>query len=183
MTAGPGDHAAAAEGRGDGHFLASHADREQAIEVLKDAFAQGRLAEDELDSRTGQALASRTCAELAAVTADIPVGPAAAPAAAPPPRRPLIAANSWVERRSRGQLPPRPAQGSQAPEVQPPGRAGQDPALPLGGSLDGPPDGDPDRPDQARADLRPDSSPPGWPHSPGRGARTPRGIRPVPGAV
>ena len=96
---------------------------------------------------------------------------------------PLIAANSWVERRSRGQLPPRPAQGSQAPEVQPPGRAGQDPALPLDGSLDGPPDGGPDRPDQARADLRPDSSPPGWPHSPGRGARTPRGIRPVPGAV
>ena len=67
----PGDQrAAAAVGRG--LLRASHADREQAIEVLKDAFAQGRLDRGELDARVGQALASRTHAELAALTADIP---------------------------------------------------------------------------------------------------------------
>jgi hypothetical protein len=45
------------------------------IGALKGAFVQGRLAKDELDARVGQALASRTRAELAAITADIPIGP------------------------------------------------------------------------------------------------------------
>jgi Domain of unknown function (DUF1707) len=52
---------------------AAHADREQVIEVLKGAFVQGRLTGDELDARLSQVLASRTYAELAALTADIPV--------------------------------------------------------------------------------------------------------------
>ena len=60
---------------------ASHADREQVIEALKDAFVHGQLNKDELDARAGQALAARTYAELAAVTADIPAAPAPAPAA------------------------------------------------------------------------------------------------------
>ena len=60
---------------------ASHADRERVIDVLKAAFVQGRLAKDEFDLRVGQTLASRTCAELAALTADIPAG---LPAARPP---------------------------------------------------------------------------------------------------
>ncbi len=51
---------------------ASRADREQVIDLLKAAFVQGRLARDEFGTRVGQALASRTYAELAAVTADIP---------------------------------------------------------------------------------------------------------------
>ena len=72
MTAEPGDDAAAAEGRGDGHLRASHADREQVIGTLKAAFMQGRLTGDELDARAGQVYASRTYAELAEVTADIP---------------------------------------------------------------------------------------------------------------
>ena len=66
---------------GRGHLRAAHADREHVIEVLKVAFVQGRLTKDELDARVGQAFASRTYAELAAVTADIP-----AEAAAPRPR-------------------------------------------------------------------------------------------------
>jgi hypothetical protein len=53
---------------------ASHADREQVIETLKAAFAQGRLDRDEFDLRVGQTFASRTYAELAALTADIPAG-------------------------------------------------------------------------------------------------------------
>ena len=71
----PGDHSAApAGGRGD--LRASHVDREHVIEVIKDAFVQGRLDHGQLDARVGQALASRTYAELAALTADIPAGQA-----------------------------------------------------------------------------------------------------------
>jgi DUF1707 SHOCT-like domain len=62
---------------GRGRMRASHADREQVIEVLKAAFVQDRLTKDELDVRAGRALAARTCAELAALTADIPFGPSA----------------------------------------------------------------------------------------------------------
>jgi len=71
--AGPGDEMAAGAG-GRGHLRASHADREQVIETLKAAFVQGRLDRDEFDVRVGQTFASRTYAELAAVTADIPAG-------------------------------------------------------------------------------------------------------------
>ena len=67
---------------GRGHLRAAQADREQAITVLKAAYAQGRLTKDELEARAGQAFASRTYAELAALTADIPADlPAASTAA------------------------------------------------------------------------------------------------------
>ncbi len=75
--AGPGDEIAAGAGR-HSRLRASHADREQAVEVLKAAFVQGRLDRDEFDVRVGQALGARTCAELAAVTADLPAGQTAA---------------------------------------------------------------------------------------------------------
>jgi hypothetical protein len=44
------------------------------IDMLKAAFVQGRLARDEFGLRVGQALASQTYADLAALTADIPAG-------------------------------------------------------------------------------------------------------------
>jgi putative transcriptional regulator len=55
------------EGRGG--LRASDADREQAVEVLKAAFVQDWLAKAEFETQVGRALASRTYAELAAVTA------------------------------------------------------------------------------------------------------------------
>jgi len=59
------------------------------IELLKVAFVQDRLTHGELDTRIGLALASRTYADLADLTADIPAGPAAAgPAAAEPAAEP-----------------------------------------------------------------------------------------------
>jgi DUF1707 SHOCT-like domain len=70
---------------GRGHLRAAQADRERAITVLKAAYAQGRLTKDELEARVGQAFASRTYAELAALTADIPADP---PTAGPPPSTP-----------------------------------------------------------------------------------------------
>ena len=89
--AGPQDPAAA----GGDRLRAGHADREQVIEALKNAFVHGRLTKDELDARAGQALAARTYADLAALTADIPGAPAAAGPARPPAparRRPLARA-------------------------------------------------------------------------------------------
>jgi len=83
VTTGPGDQWAARPAP-RGRLRASHADREQVIEVLKAAFVQGRLTKDEFDARLGQALASRTYADLTALTADIPAGPAIAQ----PPRGP-----------------------------------------------------------------------------------------------
>jgi hypothetical protein len=75
VIARSGDNAAAARGRDDGRFRVSRGDREQVIELLKTAFVDERLTTEELDARVGQALTSRTRADLAAVTADIPAGP------------------------------------------------------------------------------------------------------------
>jgi len=65
---------------------ASQADRDRVTGLLKAAFVQGRLDRDEFDARIGQALASRTCAELAAATAGIPAGLTAALPRRPPAR-------------------------------------------------------------------------------------------------
>lgn len=71
MTSEPEDQmAVAAAGRS--RLRASDADREHVVDMLKAAFVQGRVTKDEFDARVGQAFASRTYAELAAVTADIP---------------------------------------------------------------------------------------------------------------
>jgi hypothetical protein len=74
VTTGPEDRRpGGATGRG--HFRASDADRELLIDTLKTAFVDGRLTKDELDMRAGHALTSRTYADLAAITADIPARP------------------------------------------------------------------------------------------------------------
>ena len=79
---------------GRGHLRASHADREQAIEVLKAAFVRERLAKAEFEIRVGQALASRTYAELAAVTDGIP----ARLIAGQPPRTPARVRDQRIQR-------------------------------------------------------------------------------------
>src|SRR5215467_14015195 len=84
MAEPPGQMSAAA---GSGHLRASHADREHVIGTLQAAFVQGRLGMDEFDLRVGRALASRTHADLAALTADLPAGLVAAE----PPHQPARA--------------------------------------------------------------------------------------------
>jgi hypothetical protein len=51
---------------------ASHADRDQVVEILRIAAGDGRLTIGELDQRLEAALAARTCRELAELTADLP---------------------------------------------------------------------------------------------------------------
>ena len=70
---GPGDELVDGPA-GRGHLRASHADRAQVIGTLKAAFVQGRLTKDEFDERVGQVYVSRTYAELAEITADLPAG-------------------------------------------------------------------------------------------------------------
>jgi hypothetical protein len=77
VTAGPGERGGAGA-LGRGRLRASDADREQVIDTLKAAFVQGWLTRDQLGVRTGQALLSRTYAELAAVTDGIPARPISA---------------------------------------------------------------------------------------------------------
>jgi hypothetical protein len=80
MTTGSGDEKAMGT-TGHGHLRASHADRDHVIDALKAAFVDGRLTKDEFDVRVGQTFASQTCAELAALTTDLPAGPGRSPAA------------------------------------------------------------------------------------------------------
>ena len=225
VMTGPQDPAAA----GRDQLRASHADREQVIGTLKNAFVQGRLTKDELDARAGQALAARAHADLAALTADIPPGRAAAGPARPPAparRRPLARAaaksgicliiaaaaiaavfvsglfvhgdphwpvylilvamlamltalgimacavlDSWDQRSSRRQVPPRPGPGGQALEAGQRGGTGHGPVPP------GP------RTDQTRADLRAHKSRQHRQRTPALAGQAPRGIRPAPGAA
>jgi hypothetical protein len=71
------------EGYGPGGFpvpavnpawLASSADRERTVGVLRAGFTEGRLTEDELDDRVALAYTARTYEQLWALTADLPAG-------------------------------------------------------------------------------------------------------------
>jgi hypothetical protein len=59
-------------------------DRDSTISVLREAFAEGRLSNDEFQQRLGQAQSARTFGELAVITKDLPTLPVTAtPAPAP----------------------------------------------------------------------------------------------------
>jgi hypothetical protein len=62
----------------DEGLRASHADRDQVVELLRVAAGDGRLSPEELDERLERALTARTYAELAALTADLPATPGTA---------------------------------------------------------------------------------------------------------
>jgi len=58
--------------RHDGSMLAGDADRERAVNVLKDAFTEGRLNQGEYEERVGRAYQARTYGELTPITRDLP---------------------------------------------------------------------------------------------------------------
>jgi hypothetical protein len=72
-----------------GDFRVSDADRDRALSELGVAFQAGRITADELDQRSGQALAARTGNELTALLADLPAERVPAPrtSAVPEARR------------------------------------------------------------------------------------------------
>lgn len=103
MTVGPGSRAGdsgpgfpvtggapgyPAGGIGPGHALASNAraqmrvstlDRDRAVELLAQAFAEGRLPSEEHEARMARAMSATTFADLDAVVADLPGGGAPVP--------------------------------------------------------------------------------------------------------
>ncbi|MFJ8106777.1 DUF1707 and DUF4190 domain-containing protein [Streptomyces sp. NPDC096132] len=80
-------------------MLASHADRERAVDVLRAGFSEGRLQQDEFNKRVERAYQARTVGELQLVISDLPQGPmavqptlAAPPAFGPPVPRTFLPA-------------------------------------------------------------------------------------------
>ncbi len=91
-------------------WLAGNADRERAVGVLRAAFTEGRLTQDELHDRVARAYAARTYGELWALIADLPAGPLPyracltrrpVPRCRPAPSRPAtgIPPRRWSSRR------------------------------------------------------------------------------------
>ena len=83
----------------DRPIRASDKERESVVDVLRDAYADGRLTLDEFEERTSAAYAAKTWTELRELTADLPVQPPlgadlyhrpqdARPQAGPPAARP-----------------------------------------------------------------------------------------------
>jgi hypothetical protein len=60
---------------GAGELRASHADRDQVVEILRIAAGDGRITAEELDQRLEVALTARTLGELAVLTTDLPAAP------------------------------------------------------------------------------------------------------------
>jgi hypothetical protein len=59
----------------DRPILASDQERESVVDVLRDAFTDGRLTFDEFEERTAAAYAARTWTDLRALTSDLPAQP------------------------------------------------------------------------------------------------------------
>ena len=68
---------------GNSPLRASDADREQTLEALAAASAEGRLSLEEYSQRSDAALTARTLGELAGLTTDLPAVPEGDPAPAP----------------------------------------------------------------------------------------------------
>jgi Domain of unknown function (DUF1707) len=59
----------------DRPIRASDKERESVVDVLRDAYTEGRLTLEEFDERTSAAYASKTWGDLRELTADLPVEP------------------------------------------------------------------------------------------------------------
>ncbi len=59
----------------DRPIRASDKERDSVVEVLRDAYTDGRITLEEFDDRTSAAYASKTWGDLRALTSDLPVEP------------------------------------------------------------------------------------------------------------
>jgi hypothetical protein len=91
-------------------FRAGDSDRDAVVQRLQEAFAEGRLDDEEFDQRTRAALTARLSSDLAVLTRDLPAGPrperTVRPAAAGrKPGRFAVAYKTSVRRGGRWQVP------------------------------------------------------------------------------
>jgi len=63
----------------DRPIRASDQERESVVDVLRDAYTDGRLTLDEFEERTSAAYAAKTWADLRELTADLPAEPVLGP--------------------------------------------------------------------------------------------------------
>ena len=99
------------EGDAPGALRASNAERDVVAGKLQDAFAEGRLDDDEFDQRMRAALTAKTQAELDVLLTDLPAAAAGAPRPAPvsavQPGRLAVAYKGIVRRAGRWRVPER----------------------------------------------------------------------------
>ncbi|WP_377270826.1 DUF1707 and DUF4190 domain-containing protein [Peterkaempfera sp. SMS 1(5)a] len=69
---------------------AAHADRERTVDVLKAAYAEGRLGSDEYGQRVDSAYRALTYGELAQLVSDLPSGPMVLPMGGAAPMMPVM---------------------------------------------------------------------------------------------
>ncbi|WP_300607288.1 DUF1707 and DUF4190 domain-containing protein [Trebonia sp.] len=85
---GPPPYEPAAYGQagfGQPGMLASAADRERTLDVLKAAYGEGRLTKAEFEARCARTMAARRYGDLTAIVADLPAGPIGPPVPYQPP--------------------------------------------------------------------------------------------------
>lgn len=98
-------------GRRPPELRVSDQERTAAVQWLQTAFAEGRLTDEEFETRARAALTARTQGELAPLLADLPVAPAAPPLPSPPARawrvgHLVLAIMGSTRRRGRWRVPP-----------------------------------------------------------------------------
>jgi Domain of unknown function (DUF1707) len=91
----------------DGAIRASDSDRESVVEILRQAYTDGRLDLNEFDERTTAAYAAKTWADLRQLTSDLPVDAVLGADVGKPP---VAAGTPWrpgMREPARPALPPR----------------------------------------------------------------------------
>src|SRR4051812_24741876 len=78
---------------------ASDIERDATVWHLRNAATEGRIDDDELETRVAAALSARTAGELATLTRDLPAADAAAPPDRPAPNYAPLAGNGRRRRR------------------------------------------------------------------------------------
>ncbi|GAA5007437.1 DUF1707 and DUF4190 domain-containing protein [Actinopolymorpha pittospori] len=76
---------------------ASDADRERAADILKAAYAEGRLTPTEHHARLDALMKSQTYGEIQRHIADLPAGPSPFPTASANPAYPAQQVNPWAQ--------------------------------------------------------------------------------------
>ncbi|WP_235502480.1 MULTISPECIES: DUF1707 and DUF4190 domain-containing protein [unclassified Kitasatospora] len=77
-------------GAGQAAMRAGHTDRERAVDVIKAAYAEGRLSANEYSARFDGVQRAKTYGQLAYLVSDLPVGPVALPMMGPMAGPPMM---------------------------------------------------------------------------------------------
>src|SRR5579863_7601491 len=114
----------------DDPIRASDADRDSVVDVLREAYTEGRLTADEFDERMSAAYVSKTWGQLRELTVDLPVQPVLG-ADVPGRRLPVPVAPPAPPPWRVQDNDPMAGPGTEAPPGEPPATSGR-PRRPVG---------------------------------------------------